>query len=212
MMQSGDYLTPHTAEGDGRLTKPPFTYWMSLVGMEIFGISVVGSRFFWLVGGAAILLATFQFTRILTRNDQTALLAAALLATNAVFLRASFNAILPLTLFMLLGFIGFTGLLFKDDRQQTYGLLAYGGTGFAVLTKGLLPLAMVGYVVAYAIAVPSVRSRAQRLWKPIIVLPSIVIFGAWFAYQSFAASSELASDFVWRPAFGKGSDQHRHLL
>ncbi|MRG54753.1 phospholipid carrier-dependent glycosyltransferase [Phyllobacterium sp. SYP-B3895] len=198
MMQSGDYLTPHTAEGDVRLKKPPFTYWMSLAGMEIFGISVIGSRFFWLVGGAAILLATFQFTRILTRNDQTALLAAALLAANGAFLRASFNAIpdLPLTLFMLLGFIGFTGLLFKDDRQRTYALLAYGGTGFAVLTKGLLPLAMVAYVIAYAIGVASVRPRARRLWQPSVVLPSILIFGSWFAYQSFTASSELASDFV----------------
>lgn len=198
MMQSGDYITPHTAEGDVRLKKPPFTYWMSLAGMEIFGISVTGSRFFWLVGGAAILLATFQFTRILTRNDQTALLAAALLASNFVFLRASFNAIpdLPLTFFMLLGFIGFSGLLFTDERRQPYGLLAYGGTGFAVLTKGLLPLAMVAYVIAYALLIPHLRHRIRQLWLPKILLPAIVMFGAWFAYQSFNASSALASDFV----------------
>jgi 4-amino-4-deoxy-L-arabinose transferase-like glycosyltransferase len=198
MMQSGDYLTPHTAEGDVRLKKPPFTYWMSLAGMEIFGVSVIGARFFWLIGAAAILLATFQFTRVLTRNDQTALLAAAMLASNFVFLRASINAIpdLPLTLFMLLGFIGFTGLLFREDRQQFYGLLAYGGTGLAVLTKGLLPLAMVAYVIAFSLGVPSMRQRAHRLWMPTIILPSILLFGAWFVYQSFTASSELASDFV----------------
>jgi hypothetical protein len=198
MIQSGDYLTPHTAEGDVRLKKPPFTYWMSLAGMEIFGVSVIGARFFWLIGAAAILLATFQFTRILTRNDQTALLAAAMLASNFVFLRASINAIpdLPLTLFMLLGFIGFTGLLFREDRQTLYGLLAYGGTGLAVLTKGLLPLVMVGYVLAFSLGIPSMRQRARRLWIPTTILPSIVLFGAWFAYQSFEASSELASDFV----------------
>jgi hypothetical protein len=166
--------------------------------METFGVSVIGSRFFWLIGAAAILLATFQFTRILTRNDQTALLAAAMLASNFVFLRASINAIpdLPLTLFMLLGFIGFTGLLFREDRQTIYGLLAYGGTGLAVLTKGLLPLAMVAYVVAFSLGVSSVRQRARRLWMPTIILPSIVLFGAWFVYQSFTASNELASDFV----------------
>ncbi len=198
MMQSGDYLTPHTAEGDVRLKKPPFTYWMSLAGMELFGISVIGSRFFWLIGAAGILLATFQFTRILTRNDQTALLAAALLASNLIFLRASINAIpdLPLTLFMLFGSIGFTGLLFREDRQRLYGLLAYGGTGFAVLTKGLLPLAMVAYVLAYGLAVPSVRPRMWRLWVPAIILPAIALFGAWFLYQSLHASGELASDFV----------------
>ena len=198
MMQSGDYLTPHTAEGDVRLKKPPFSYWLSLAGMEVFGISAIGSRFFWLVGGAAVLLMTFRFARMLTRNEATALLSAALLAGNLAFLRASFNAIpdLPLTLFMLLGFFGFTGLLFTDDRRQLYALLAYGGTGFAVLTKGLLPLAMVGYVAAYALAVPSMRHRARELWMPTIVVPAIIIFGAWFAYQYLTASSELASDFV----------------
>jgi 4-amino-4-deoxy-L-arabinose transferase-like glycosyltransferase len=197
MIQSGDYLTPHTAEGEVRLKKPPFTYWMSLAGMEIFGISVIGARFFWLIGGAAILLATFHFTRMLSRSDQAALLAAAMLACNFVFLRASINAIpdLPLTLFMLLSFIGFTGLLFRQDRQTLYGLLAYGGTALAVLTKGLLPLAMVTYVVAFSVGVPSMRRRAHQLWVPAAILPSIVLFGTWFVYQSFAASRELASDF-----------------
>ncbi len=198
MIQSGDYLTPRTAEGDVRLKKPPFTYWMSIAGMEIFGISAIGSRFFWLIAAAATLLATFQFTQILTRNDQMALLAAAMLTCNFVFLRACINAIpdLPLTLFMLLGFIGFTGLLFREDRQQLYGLLSYGGTGFAVLTKGLLPLGMVAYVVAFSLSVPSMRQHAKRLWLPAIIWPSIVLFGAWFVYQSFTAASEMASDFV----------------
>ncbi len=198
MIQSGDYLTPHTAEGEVRLKKPPFTYWMSLAGMKIFGISVLGSRFFWLIGGATILFATFHFTHMLSRSDQTALLAAAMLACNFVFLRASINAIpdLPLTLFMLLSFIGFTCLLFRQDRQTYYGLLAYGGTGLAVLTKGLLPLAMVTYVVAFSVGLPSMRQRARRLWVPVAILPSFMLSGAWFVYQSFTASRELASDFV----------------
>ncbi|CAN7231599.1 phospholipid carrier-dependent glycosyltransferase [Phyllobacterium sp. LjRoot231] len=96
-------------------------------------------------------LTTFQFTRILTGDDRTALLSSAMLASNFVFLRASINAIpdMPLTFFMLVGFIGFAGLLFREDRQKLYALPAYCGTGLAVLTKGLLSLAMAAYVIAF---------------------------------------------------------------
>ncbi|WP_163460174.1 glycosyltransferase family 39 protein, partial [Escherichia coli] len=90
----------------------------------------------------------------ITRNDRTALLAASLLATNAVFLRACVNAIpdMPLTMFMLIGMLGFVGLLFRDDHHHVYGILAYAGTGLAILAKGLLPVAMLGYILIYCMA------------------------------------------------------------
>lgn len=198
MLHTGDYLTPHTAEGDVRLKKPPLTYWMSAAGMKIFGISVLGSRFLWLIGGAATLLITFCLARTITRNDRTALLAASLLATNAVFLRACINAIpdIPLTMFMLVGMLGFVGLLFRDDHHHVYGILAYAGTGLAILAKGLLPVAMLGYILVYCMAVPALRQRSHRLGQPLTIAVCLGIVGIWFIYQSLHTPSMLSADFV----------------
>ncbi|PRD53162.1 ArnT family glycosyltransferase [Phyllobacterium myrsinacearum] len=198
MLHTGEYLTPHTAEGNVRLKKPPFTYWMSAAGMKVFGISVLGSRFLWLVAGAATLLITFSLTRIITHNDRTALLAASLLATNAVFLRACINAIpdMPLTMFMLIGMLGFVGLLFRDGHRHVYGILAYAGTGLAILAKGLLPVAMLGYILVYCMAMPALRQRRHRLWQPVTITVCLGIVGTWFIYQSLHTASMLSADFV----------------
>ncbi len=44
MLESGDWLTPKTAEGRTRLKKPVPAYWVSAAGMAIRGPGIAGSR------------------------------------------------------------------------------------------------------------------------------------------------------------------------
>ena len=44
MVQSGDYLTPRTADGGLRLKKPILTYWLVATSYRVLGISPLTSR------------------------------------------------------------------------------------------------------------------------------------------------------------------------
>jgi 4-amino-4-deoxy-L-arabinose transferase-like glycosyltransferase len=198
MMESGDYLTPRTGEDEVRLKKPPFAYWMSVAGMEIFGIGVIGSRIFWLLGAAAILFVTYRMAKRLTGDDEVALFSLAMLAGNFVFLRSAVTAIpdIPLTLFMLIALYGFAGLLFADEEDRWDAWLAYGGTAMAILTKGIPALAPPACVFGLVILFPSCRRHLRRLVAPLPILFSAVLAGWWFVYQVLRSSSALDNQFV----------------
>lgn len=198
MMESGDYLTPRTGEEEVRLKKPPFAYWMSVAGMEIFGIGVIGSRIFWLLGAAAILFVTYRLAKRLTGDDEIALFSLAMLAGNFVFLRSAVTAIpdIPLTLFMLIALYGFTGLLFADEEDRWDAWLAYGGTAMAILTKGIPALAPPACVFGLIVLLPSCRVHFRRLIAPLPILFSAALAGWWFVYQVLRSSSALDNQFV----------------
>lgn len=143
MLETGDYLTPRTGEETVRLKKPPFAYWMSVAGMTIFGIGALGSRFFWLIAAFGVLTLTYRLALKVSGNERIALFSLAILGSNFVFLRASVNAIpdMPLTLFIMVALNGFAGLLFGERENRFDAWLAYLGTSFAILTKGIPHLA-----------------------------------------------------------------------
>ncbi|MGR6465654.1 ArnT family glycosyltransferase [Rhizobium sp. PAMB 3182] len=198
MMESGDYLTPRTGEDAVRLKKPPFAYWMSVAGMKIFGIGVIGSRIFWLLGAAAILFVTYRLAKRLTGDDEIALFSLAMLAGNFVFLRSAVTAIpdIPLTLFMLVALYGFAGLLFGDEEDRWDAWLAYGGTAMAILTKGIPALAPPACVFGLIVLFPSCRVHFRRLIAPLPILFSMALAGWWFVYQVLRSSSALDNQFV----------------
>ncbi|MDD3147990.1 MAG: glycosyltransferase family 39 protein [Candidatus Riflebacteria bacterium] len=63
MIDSGDWLTPRQ-NGLKHLTKPPVTYWLSALGMKLFGINEFGARFFLSVAAGLTALGTFLIGRL----------------------------------------------------------------------------------------------------------------------------------------------------
>ena len=63
MIDSGDWLTP-VQNGLKHLTKPPVTYWLSALGMQIFGINEFGARFFLAIAAGLTALGTFLIGRL----------------------------------------------------------------------------------------------------------------------------------------------------
>ena len=198
MLDTGEFLTPKTGEGEDRLTKPPITYWMSAGGLKLLGSGVPGMRAAWLVMAIAIVLLTFRLALIVTKNGDTAFLATALLVSNFVFIRATFNAIpdLPLCLFMLIAMIGFTRLLFSQSPRPSDAWEAYGGIALGILTKGLLPLVLLAYALLSATIFKPFQENARRLIAPVPMIVSAVVAASWFVYQFFRAPDILVGQFV----------------
>lgn len=198
MMETGDYLTPRTGDNSLRLLKPPLAYWLNVAGMEVFGISVLGIRVFWLVMAAGILLLTARLARLLTASGDVALLAAAMLAPNLLFIRLTLTVIpdAPLIFFMLLATNGFVGLLTAPEPRRSDAWMAYGGTALAILTKGLLPLVMAVYFAAAALLFPAVRAKARRLVAPLPIVVSLAVAASWFLYQILSRPEAFYQQFV----------------
>lgn len=90
MIDSGDWLTP-VQNGLKHLTKPPVTYWLSALGMQIFGINEFGARFFLAVAAGLTALGTFLIGRLFFGTLSG--LAAALVLITSLFFQAQFRGL-----------------------------------------------------------------------------------------------------------------------
>lgn len=142
MLQTGDWWTPYYPDGQLRLNKPILTYWAAAVSMRILGSGPFAARLLFLLAGALVLGLTFYLARVVGQDNRTALLASLILASNIEWLTLAIRATpdVLLTLFVLLSFIGFARLRFQADSSWVGPVLAFGGMGLAVQTKGLLGL------------------------------------------------------------------------
>ncbi len=183
MLQSGDYWTPYYPDGRIRLIKPILTYWSVAGGFQTFGISLFASRVAPVLAGVLAVGLTFQLGWAMTRDRRTALLAAAILAANVKLLVISTRATPDafLCLFTLVSTLGFARIWFQQDESWIGPLLAFGGLGLAVQTKGLIGLWPLGAVgVFWLVDKPSRIPLRSLLHWPAIVL-GIALAGFWYA-------------------------------
>ncbi len=183
MVQTGDYWTPFYPDGRIRLVKPILTYWALAGGFHGLGINLFASRLASLLAGVLTVCLTFQLARVITASRNTAILAAAIVAGNVELLvisvRATPDALL--CLFTLVSMWGFARVWFQQDQSCIGPLLAFGGMGLAVQTKGFLglwPLAAVAMFWVIGKPEPSLTKRLLH-WPAIIIGITIAVF--WYA-------------------------------
>ncbi len=182
MVQTGDYWTPYFEDGRIRLLKPILTYWAVAGPFHVFGINLFGSRFLFALAGVALICLTFQLAKTLFNSRRTALLAALILACNMEVLTLTTRATpdVLLCLFVAVSMLGFARVWFQGDNTFTGPLLAFGGIGLAIQTKGLLGLCPLGAAVLFwLMAKPDYARTKQLLNLPAI---AIGIFLALFWY------------------------------
>ncbi len=205
MLTTGDWLTPRTPAGEPRLKKPILPYWLSAAGMGVLGVGIAGSRIAYvlLAGGSALLV--FHLALALRENRRTAALAAAIFAGHLVFLPSAVNALpdTPLLFFFTLSAIGFVHLLADDEPKRAWQWTAYLALAFAVLSKGLLPLVFLAFVVAFGFFYRAAAPGLRNLVAPAPIAVAVVIAGAWFAYQAWTNGDELMRGFVGDQVTGK---------
>lgn len=183
MLQNGDYLTTYLGSGELRFKKPILTYWAVLAGFKLFGVHAFGSRFFFLLAGAATVGLTYLLGKTVFGDRRIAGTAALISASNPILIFAATRSIPDVLLVLTLtgSAVGFAGLL-RDGEQakKKFLWLLYLGLALAFEVKGLPAVALGGIGILYLRFNPWQRIS----WKKLLYLPALLVaFGIalfWF--------------------------------
>ena len=195
MHASGDWVTPRL-NGLKYFEKPPLQYWLTAASYAAFGVHDWTARLpAALFGWLAIAAIGAAGTRI--AGPATGWLAAALLGSMVwpIALAHFLTLDAVLTGWLTLAFAAFvTAQSAAPARQRTWMLAAWAASAGAVLTKGLVGLAIPGgALVLYTLA-----TRDLALWRRLALVPGLalmlVVCVPWFAVVS-ARNPEFAHFF-----------------
>jgi 4-amino-4-deoxy-L-arabinose transferase-like glycosyltransferase len=152
MTERGDLVVPHL-NGELRLKKPVFFYWLEIGSFSILGPSEAGARLPSALAAAGVLLWLYGFARS-RLGERTALIACSILATTPLFFALARTA----TTDMVLAFFvfGATASLYAGivEPGRSWGHVLLGGIclGLGMLTKGPVTLIVPALVVAVGAA------------------------------------------------------------
>lgn len=197
MLQTGDWWTPYYPDGQPRLNKPILTYWTLVGSMRILEPGLVAARLLFLLAGTLLIGLTFYLARIVGQDERTALLAALILASNIEVMTLAIRAtpdVLSM-LFVLLSFIGFARLWFRADATWLGPVLAFGGMGLAVQTKGLLGLCpLAAMALCWRMGRSSHPGLKNRwMWPAIAIGLGLALF--WYAVMLHQHGLSSLQDF-----------------
>ena len=196
MVQTGDYWTPYFADGRVRFLKPILTYWAIAGSYKLFGINFTASRLLFALAGCLMVFFTYRLSHVLFGSPQAALLSALMAGSNLQLWTLSIRATpdILVILFSLLSFLGFTKILFTPDRSWSAYLLAYGGAGLAVQTKGLLGVFPVVFVFLYCgVFRRTVQWRSLLHWPA--MLAGLVLGSFWYVVVFLKNGNMVFSQF-----------------
>ena len=199
MVQSGDYLTPHTPEGELLLIKPILTYWLVTAGYAVLGISTFSSRLPFLLVGASVIWVTYRMAWYLFGSRQTGILAALIVCCQPAILISSPRSVpdIVLTLFLTVSAFGFVRLLREPHPDWWSIALAYGGTGLAIEAKGLPAVIFCG--LAMAVLLLFQPKKLIGYWRRHLagLLLAAGIGVAWFVAMYLKHGDAILDQFFW---------------
>nr|MDQ2994903.1 glycosyltransferase family 39 protein [Pseudomonadota bacterium] len=142
MLESGNFIIPHLNYVP-YLEKPPMLYWLVAVAYKLFGISAWSARLVPAVAVTLICLVMLQFARNVDRRA-TGFLTSIMLATCVSFILMARVLLFDMVfaLWLTLSLVQF--YYWYQSQQKCYLRLMYLFVGFAVLTKGLMAILLVG--------------------------------------------------------------------
>lgn len=189
MNQTSDFVVPR-ANTVVYLEKPPLLYWLSALSMRVWGEHAFGAR----LPSAAAAIATVLLVVAAGRRllgPRAGALSGVVLATSLGVVLVSRQVLFDslLTLWTTVALFGFWFGTQPSERERRHSqgwlLLGYAALGLAVLTKGLVGLAIPALVAgAYAI-VGRDFGRLRRSWSAVGMLLLIAIAAPWHVLASF---------------------------
>lgn len=149
MVASGDWVTPRL-NGVKYFEKPPMIYWLQSSALVAFGNNEWAVRFWPAVMGLLGCLVTYAAGSLLY-GRKTALLAALMLATGPIYFSISRIALtdMAVSTFMVSCLLCFIVAVDQPSGRMRRMLFyfAYVSAAFALLTKGLIGVAVPGAIV-----------------------------------------------------------------
>ncbi len=212
MLSSGNWLVP-TLGNAPHLTKPPLTYWLTGLGLKLFGVNAWGARFF--------LSAAFFITILLVRElastmgfDRRQSLAAALIYATAAIPFAAGHTLTTdgyLVLWETLGVLAVWKIWRGDEKGiSTWRFLFWLAFALAFLTKG-----PPGWLPLLAIAVFHFLRRnkleGRRIFSPLSFIIFLLVSFSWYGFIILRQHQMLGyflEDEVYRRIFT--STHHRN--
>lgn len=182
MFASGDLLTP-TFNGELRVAKPVFVYWMMTISYHVFGVNEFAARAPSAFFGVALILMQYLFLSRL-RGQAVGLFGALMLLLNTEMLALGRMAITDsvLIFFTTLSLYGFWLGLHGTGRQRHWMWAFYVGMALATLTKG-----PVGFAVPLTAALLylAAAQRWASFWQHGFPVAGTMLFvllaGPWYA-------------------------------
>lgn len=147
MVATHDYVTPRS-NGVAFLDKPILYYWLQATSIHLFGVTEWALRFFPMLAGVFLTLATYLFGRHIF-DRRTGLLSAVILATSPLIFGAAHYANLDLEVACFITISLYLGMMALYRTPLSTACL-YGcviASALAVLTKGLIGLFFPGVIL-----------------------------------------------------------------
>ncbi len=154
MLATGDFVTPHL-DGVVYLEKPPLFYWLTAASEDVLGVTELGARFW----SAALAVLGVLFVAWATRRvlgPGAGLAAGAVLATSPLYLVMGHTSSTDMTLSffltatLLCAFFAVEADAPGEARWWWRGVFA--GAALALLTKGLVAVALPGGIILVYLA------------------------------------------------------------
>ena len=199
MFESGDRLTP-TFNGELRVAKPVFLYWLMDRSYRLFGVSEFAARFPSALFGVGLILITYLF--LLHQRDRTvALFGALMLLLNLEILGLGRMALTDsvLIFFTTASLYGFWLGLHGEGRMRHWVWAFYIGMALATLTKG--PVGFAVPLITAALYLTWTR-RWQDYWHKGFPLAGMLVF------ILLAAPWYVAMFLVHGDAYATGAKAH----
>jgi 4-amino-4-deoxy-L-arabinose transferase-like glycosyltransferase len=179
MARSGDWITPRLW-GDPWFEKPAFLYWMTGAA-HVLGLTDETAARAPVAALSVLFLIFFWWTLQRRLGPRVAWIATLILSTTAGWLAYSFGALtdLPMTAFLSAALLI---ALFEERRELLVGILL----GFAVLSKGLVPLVLF---------IPALWFVRRRWWM--FASGVLVTAAPWYLACWARNGNVFLRDFFW---------------
>lgn len=205
MRELGVWLQPHLF-GEPSYYKPPFQYWMTLLGWNVFGYGLLGA---FIPSAIALLGCCLFLTKIEnifepSHNDGSAAL---LFATTIGAL--SFTPVAQMEIWLCFFYLGSTFAMvrgFETDPKWRWIYLAWIMAGVSAWVKS--PLYSVLWAGTFVIYVAMQERRLQMIKSPhfwISVVLGAGVGASWYLYILDLDGPRFLADYVYRENLAKNS-------
>lgn len=182
MLTSGNWLFPNLL-GIYHFDKPPFVYWVTALGMKIFGANAFGVRFFLQIAFLTQIYLIYRIMMELFRDNQKALFSAVIYAGFPIAIFSIRALTIDSYLCTLeLAAVFFMTRYYRDRSRISWLYLYFIFLGLAVFAKGPVGLIIPVLMIYPLRKITGVKGFRNGLHMALGALLSIIIGGWWFAY------------------------------
>jgi len=181
MLELNDWITPWFDDGQPFWGKPPLSFWVTLLGFNVFGINEFGARFFYWVVSLLVLAITYACAK---RHGQfTAITAVAILTSFTLFYVVSVAVMTDMVLLLgaVIALYSQINVLHKQENTRTNSMLLGVGLAIGLLAKG--PIAVILFITPmlfWVVGTQQLRFMFERYNVLLVLAITAIIALPWY--------------------------------